>query len=73
MLYALQGVLLLLVLAMFFAYLIAPLVEVLERPIGWGRHGWVMPRALAIGIVYVALSASVTLASYALLPLLGAQ
>src|SRR6478752_5486334 len=55
LLYALRGVILLLVLSMLFAYLIAPLVEFLCRPLAWGRRPWAMPRPLAIGIVYVAL------------------
>src|SRR4029453_8675240 len=52
LLYALQGGILLLVLSMFFAYLIAPLVEIVRRPILIRGCGWMMPRAIAIGIVY---------------------
>ena len=73
LLFALQGVVLLLLLAMLFAYLIAPLVECLCRPVTWGRRAWAIPRPLAIAIVYLALFASVAVASYILLPLLGAQ
>ena len=73
LLFALQGVILLLVLSMFFAYLIAPLVDLLCRPFAWGRRPWAIPRPLAIGVVYLTLFASVAIASYALLPLLGAQ
>src|SRR6187200_3363337 len=73
MLYALQGVILLLLLSMLFAYLIAPLVESLCRPLTWGRRAWTIPRALAIAMVFLALFASVGIASYVLLPLLGAQ
>jgi predicted PurR-regulated permease PerM len=73
LLYALQGVILLLVLSMLFAYLIAPLVEFLCRPVTWGRRPRVIPRPLAIAMVYLALFASVGFASYVLLPLLGAQ
>ena len=73
LLFELQGVVLLLLLSMLFAYLIAPLVEFLCRPVAWGPRRWVIPRPLAIAIVYLALFASVGVASYVLLPLLGAQ
>ena len=68
-----EGVILLLLLSMLFAYLIAPLVESLCRPVTWGRRPWAIPRPLAIAMVYLALFASVGIASYVLLPLLGAQ
>ena len=70
---ALRGVILLLLLSMLFAYLIAPLVEFLCRPVTWGRRPWAIPRPLAIAMVYLALFAAVGVASYALLPVLGAQ
>jgi predicted PurR-regulated permease PerM len=73
LLFALQGVILLLLLSLLFAYLIAPLVEFLCRPVAWGRARWIMPRPLAIAMVYVTLFATVGVASYVLLPLLGAQ
>jgi predicted PurR-regulated permease PerM len=73
LLFALQGVILLLLLSLLFAYLIAPLVEFLCRPVPWGRRPWAIPRPLAIATVYLALAASVGIASYVLLPLLGAQ
>ena len=71
--FALRGVILLVLLSLLFAYLIAPLVEFLCRPVSWGRRPWAIPRPLAIATVYLALSASVGIASYVLLPLLGAQ
>ena len=73
MLYALQGVILLLVLSTFFAYLIAPLVELVVRPISIAGHRWLIPRAFAIGIVYLVLFASIGVTSYVLLPRLGTQ
>jgi predicted PurR-regulated permease PerM len=73
LLFALQGVILLLLLSLLFAYLIAPLVEFLCRPISWGRRPWAISRPVAIVTVYLALSASVGITSYVLLPLLGAQ
>src|SRR6476469_8469884 len=73
LLFALRGVILLLLLSMLFAYLIAPLVDFLCRPVTWGRRPWAIPRPLAIAMVYLALFATSGLASYVLLPLLGAQ
>jgi predicted PurR-regulated permease PerM len=73
MVYALQSVILLLLLSTFFAYLIAPVVELLCRPVMWRGHRWVVPRGLAILMVYVALFASAGIATYVLLPLLGVQ
>lgn len=70
---ALTGVLLLVVLSIFFAYLIAPLVEFVHRPFNMrGRHH-MMPRALAIGIVYIALFGSLGIGLWFLLPRLGTQ
>jgi predicted PurR-regulated permease PerM len=67
-LYTLEGVILLLVLAIFFAYLIAPLVDFVRRPVYIGGKERVMPRALAIGIVYLVIFGSIGLALYLLLP-----
>jgi predicted PurR-regulated permease PerM len=72
-LYTLEGVLLLLVFALFFAYLLAPLVEMVRRPFVMRGRDRFMPRALAIGVVYLVLFGSVALASTVLLPRLGAQ
>jgi predicted PurR-regulated permease PerM len=66
-------VILLLLLSLLFAYLIAPLVEFLCRPVTWGRRPWTMPRPLAIAMVFLTLFATVGVVSYLLLPLLGAQ
>lgn len=73
MIYALQGVILLLLLSTFFAYVIAPLVDFLCQPVTWRGRRWAAPRALAIATVYLALFASAGIAAYVLLPLLGAQ
>lgn len=74
-LYKLEGVILLLVLAIFFAYLIAPLVEFVHHPIwlrGRERKHFV-PRTLAIGIVYLIIFGGLGLAVYLLLPQVGEQ
>ena len=73
LLFSLRAVILLLLLSMLFAYLIAPIIEFLCRPVTWRQRAWAMPRPLAIAIVYLALFASVGVTSYVLLPLLGAQ
>jgi predicted PurR-regulated permease PerM len=73
LLFALQGVILLLLLSLLFAYLIAPLVEFLCRPVTWGPRPWTIPRPLAIAMVFLTLFGTVGVLSYVLLPLLGAQ
>src|SRR5260221_3696702 len=71
--YKLTTVLLLVVLSVFFAYLVAPLVDLAQRPIRIGGRERVIPRGLAIGIVYVVLFLGIGLAIYFLAPQLGAQ
>jgi predicted PurR-regulated permease PerM len=72
-LYALRGVILLVVLAIFFAYLLAPLVEFACRPFTVRGRAHVMPRALAIGLVYLVLLGTLVLAATLLLPQVGTQ
>ena len=72
-LYMLKSVILLVVLAMFFAYLIAPLVDVVHRFIAQRSRGRPIPRAVAIGLVYLLLFGSIGTASSLLVPQLGAQ
>lgn len=72
-LYTLESVLLLLVFALFFAYLVAPLVDLVRRPFVARGRDRMMPRALAIGVVYLVLFGAVAVASSVLLPRLGAQ
>jgi len=71
--YKLTTVLLLIVLSIFFAYLVAPLVDLVQRPIRLGGRERVLPRGVAIGIVYVVLFAGFGLAIYFLTPQLAAQ
>jgi predicted PurR-regulated permease PerM len=70
---ALTGVILLIVLAIFFAYLIAPLVEFVRRPFQLRGREHIMPRVAAIAIVYVLIFGSVGFVVYFLLPRLGTQ
>ncbi len=72
-LYALRGVILLVVLAIFFAYLLAPLVECACRPVTVRGRQHVMPRPLAIGVVYLFILGSLALAAALLLPQVGTQ
>ena len=72
-LYMLEGVLLLLVLSIFFAYLIAPLVELVHRPFQVRGRRRLLPRALAIGLVYLVIFGSLGLTVYLLLPQIGNQ
>lgn len=69
----LTGILLLLVLSIFFAYLVAPLVEFLRRPRTLGSRTIAIPRALAILIAYLTIAVVVVVAVYAILPSLTNQ
>jgi predicted PurR-regulated permease PerM/CheY-like chemotaxis protein len=70
-LYALAGVLVLVVLSVFFAYVVSPGVVLVQRvPLLAGRS-WA--RTVAVLVVYAALLAGVVLAGYAIAPRLGAQ
>ena len=73
LLYLLRGVILLVALSLFFAYLIAPLVDFISRPIVVARRQWVIRRAFAIAIVYLTLLTSLGIAGYILLPRLSTQ
>jgi predicted PurR-regulated permease PerM len=71
--YKLTAILLLLVLSIFFAYLVAPLVDLVEQPLKLGAKVIRIPRGLAIGIVYVVLFVGGGVAVYFLAPQLAAQ
>jgi predicted PurR-regulated permease PerM len=71
--YAMTGILLVIVLAIFFAYLIAPLVELVRRPFNARGRERVMPRGLAIGVVYLVIFGSLLVGAWVLTPRLGAQ
>ncbi len=72
-LYRLTGVLLLLVLSIFFAYLIAPLVELVHRPFKVGARTRMMPRPVAIGLVYLLIFGALGLTVLLLLPVVSDQ
>jgi len=69
----LTGVILLLILSVFFAYLVSPLVDFLRRPIKISRRERVMPRVLAVSLAYLIIVGGVIAAVYALLPSLAGQ
>ncbi len=72
-LYRLRGVLLLLVLAVFFGYLVAPLVGFCRRPVTVRARKFVLPLPAAIGVVYVFIFGSLAAAFVLLLPVLNDQ
>jgi predicted PurR-regulated permease PerM len=72
-LYRLRGLLLLLVLAVFFAYLVAPFVGFFRRPVTVRGRKLVLPRPAAIGVVYVLIFGSLAAVFVLLLPVLNDQ
>src|ERR1041384_5571026 len=73
MIIKLTGVILLLILSIFFAYLVSPLVEFVSRPIRIGKKKFVMPRVLAIVASYFLIVAAIVIGIYVLAPRLGSQ
>jgi predicted PurR-regulated permease PerM len=69
----LTGVILLLILSIFFAYFVAPLVEFLSRPIHVSGRKFAIPRALAIVFSYLIIVAVIVIGIYLLAPRLGSQ
>jgi predicted PurR-regulated permease PerM len=69
----LTGVILLLVLSIFFAYFVSPLVEFLRRPIRLAGRERSMPRVLAIALSYIIIVAVIVVGIYLLAPRLGNQ
>src|SRR5213078_87919 len=72
-LYKLTTVLLLLVLSIFFAYLVAPLVDLVQQPLRIRGKEYRIPRGLAIGIVYIFIFIGAGLGIYFLVPQFAAQ
>ena len=73
LLYLLSTVLLLLIISIFFCYLIAPLVRVVEQPVYLGKRELKIPRSLAIFIVYLGIGLIFVLATQLLSPLISDQ
>ena len=69
----LTGLILLLILSVFFAYLVSPLVDFLRRPLIISGRRRQMPRLLAISCAYVILIGAIVIAIWLLVPRLGSQ
>jgi len=69
----LTGVILLLILSIFFAYLVAPLVEFVSRPVRVPGRRLAIPRTLAIAFSYIIIVAVIVVGIYVLAPQLGNQ
>ena len=69
----LTGVILLLILSIFFAYFVSPLVEFLSRPVHLGGRKFAIPRVLAIAFSYLVIVAVIIIGIYVLAPRLGSQ
>ncbi len=69
----LTGVILLLILSIFFAYFVAPLVEFLNRPIRIAGRRFAIPRSVAIVLAYLVIVAVIVVGIYVLAPRLGNQ
>jgi len=72
-LYRLAGIILLLVLAVFFAYLVAPFVGFCRRPVTVGGRKFVVPLPAAIALIYAVLFGSLAAAFAVILPVLNDQ
>lgn len=71
--YRLRGILLLLFLAVLFAYLVAPLVGVVRKTVTVRGRKVALPRPAAIGAAYVVIFGSLAVALILLLPILNDQ
>jgi len=73
LIYMLRGVFLLLILSIFFAYFVAPLVEFLSRPIHISGRKLAIPRVLAIVLSYLIIVGIMVAGILLLVPRLGNQ
>ena len=69
----LTEVILLLILSVFFAYLVSPLVEFLRQPITIRGREWSMPRTVALSLAYLIIIGGIVIAIYLLVPRLSYQ
>ena len=67
------GIILLLVLSIFFAYLVSPLVEFLRRPRTIGDRTIAIPKVVAITLAYLIILAAVVFVIFVIVPTLGTQ
>jgi predicted PurR-regulated permease PerM len=69
----LTGVILLLILSIFFAYFVSPLVEFISRPINVSGRKFAIPRTPAIVLAYLLIVTAIVVGIYVLAPRLGSQ
>ena len=69
----LTGVILLLVLSIFFAYLVSPLVDFIRKPRTIGKRTLSIPRALSIVLAYLIILGAIVVAVTLVLPSLSTQ
>ncbi len=67
------GILLLLVLSIFFAYLVSPLVEFLRRERTFGGRKIAIPKVVSIALAYLIIMAAIVFAVFVILPSLSNQ
>src|SRR5215213_3077238 len=67
------GIILLLVLSIFFAYLVSHLVAFLRRPRSVGKRTIEIPKVVAISLSYLIILAAITFAIFVILPSLSTQ
>lgn len=72
-LYKITGIILLLVLSIFFAYLVSPLVEFLRRPRTIGKRTVAIPKVGAIAIAYLIILIGIVFAIFVVVPSLSNQ
>jgi predicted PurR-regulated permease PerM len=69
----LTGIILLLILSIFFAYLVSPLVDILRQPRKVGNKEIEIPKVAAIALAYLIILAAVLLAIFVIVPSLSNQ
>jgi len=67
------GIILLLVLSIFFAYFVSPLVEFLRRPRRVGKRTIEIPKVVAIALSYLIILAAITFVIFVIVPSLSTQ
>ena len=66
--YELAAVILVLIFAVLFAYVVAPLVQLAERPIRIATRRWRLPRGVAIVLIYLLMAGILSIGGALLLP-----
>ena len=69
----LTGVILLLVLSIFFAYLVAPLVDFIHKPIKFSKREFAIPRVMAITLAYLLIIGLLVVLLAFVVPRIGSQ